>query len=111
MTEHGEQLDKLDRFIGRLRAQQADAQPDGGQAILFGTGKARVKRVDQCRNLPRPMPPMGGIDSEVCIARAVPRKALGKAPRQRRELLGRPHQPANKVEKLEKRGQSTAEIQ
>ena len=57
------------------------------------------------------MAPMRRVDDQIGIAGAVCRKPLAKSSRQLGKLLVGANQPANKIEKFQKLGQSAGEIQ
>jgi hypothetical protein len=111
MAKCDQQVHEFCRFVGGLRSEQADAQPDRRQARLLGFSKPGIKRFDQLRKALRPAGPMGWIDDRVRVARAACGKTMRKSPGEIGELLARAHQPANPVQELQKLAQATVEAQ
>jgi hypothetical protein len=59
---HGtKRVNELDCFIGRLSSQQADAQVQAGQSILFSRFEAGIHGIQHCPQSSMPGVPVGWL--------------------------------------------------
>jgi hypothetical protein len=105
MTLGDQQVDQLGRGGGRLRAQQAYAQPDGRQAVVLSCRKAAIESLDHLANAPMPVCPVGGIDDDVGVAGAAHRHAPAGGIRGFGQLVRSEHKAAGPVEEPQEIGE------
>jgi hypothetical protein len=104
MTQATEFLDNLDGFLCALLAQQADAEPDGRQTILFRRSKTGIEAIDHAAEILAPAAPVGRVDDDIGIAGAGIAQPFAEGVCGLCQLLARAAKPADEIEEAQKVG-------